>query len=93
MARSLSDIAFVTRRRRCGWMRDRRPGKTGGVFAGIHRGFFEPRTTRRLQIVRRSRTVNVGQAPKREMPLTWLTKAAGLREAPRTPHRMASRSI
>jgi len=48
---------------------------------------------RRLQIVRRSRTVNVGQAPKREMPLTWLTKAAGLREAPRTPHRMAARSI
>ena len=40
MARSLSDIAFVTRRRRCGWMRDRRPEKTGGVFAGIHRGFF-----------------------------------------------------
>ena len=45
------------------------------------------------RIVRRSRTVNVGQAPKREMPLTWLTKAAGLREAPRTPHRMAARSI
>jgi hypothetical protein len=32
-ARSLSDIAFVTRRRRCGQMRGRRPGKTGGVFA------------------------------------------------------------
>jgi hypothetical protein len=48
---------------------------------------------RRLQIVRRSRTVNVGQAPKREMPLTWLTKAAGLREAPRALHRMAARSI
>jgi len=35
-ARSLSDIVFVTRRRRCGRMRGRRPGKTGGVFAGIH---------------------------------------------------------
>ena len=35
-ARSLSDIAFVTRRRRRGQMRGRRPGKTGGVFAGIH---------------------------------------------------------
>jgi predicted RNA binding protein YcfA (HicA-like mRNA interferase family) len=34
-ARSLSDIAFVTRRRRCGQLRGRRPGKTGGVFAGI----------------------------------------------------------
>ena len=32
---SLSDIAFVTRRRRCGQMRGRRPGKTGFVFAGI----------------------------------------------------------
>jgi hypothetical protein len=34
--RSLSDIAFVTRRRRCGQMRGRRSGTTGGVFAGIH---------------------------------------------------------
>ena len=33
-------MAFVTRRRRCGQMRVRRPGKTGGVFAAIHRGFF-----------------------------------------------------
>jgi hypothetical protein len=39
-ARSLSDIAFVTRRKRCDQMRGHRPGKTGGVFAGIHRGFF-----------------------------------------------------
>jgi hypothetical protein len=29
-------LPFVTRRRRCGQMRGRRPGKTGGVFAGIH---------------------------------------------------------
>jgi hypothetical protein len=34
--RGLSDIAFVTRRKRRGQMRGRRPGKTGGVFAGIH---------------------------------------------------------
>ena len=34
-ARSLSDIAFVTRRRRRGQMRGRRPGKAGGVFTGI----------------------------------------------------------
>ena len=34
-ARSPSDIAFVKRRRRCGQMRGRRHGKTGGVFAGI----------------------------------------------------------
>ena len=27
-ARSLSDIAFVTRRKRCGQTQDRRPGKT-----------------------------------------------------------------
>jgi hypothetical protein len=41
LAQSLSDIAFVTRRkRRCDQMRGRRPGKTGGVFAGIHEGFF-----------------------------------------------------
>jgi len=33
-------LLFVTRRRRCGQMRGRRPGKTGGVFAGIHWGFF-----------------------------------------------------
>jgi len=33
-------LPFVTRRRRCGQMRGRRPGKTGGVFAGIHCGFF-----------------------------------------------------
>jgi hypothetical protein len=33
-------MAFVTRRRQCGQMRGRRPGKTGGVFALIHRGFF-----------------------------------------------------
>ena len=35
VSRSLSDIAFVTRRRRCGQMPGRRPGKTVGVFAGI----------------------------------------------------------
>jgi len=29
-------LPFVTRRRRCAQMRGRRPGKTGGVFAGIH---------------------------------------------------------
>jgi CBS domain-containing protein len=29
-------LPFVTRRRRCSQMRDRRPGRTGGVFAGIH---------------------------------------------------------
>ena len=34
--RSQSDIAFVTRRRRYDQMRGRRPGKTGGVFTGIH---------------------------------------------------------
>jgi len=39
-ARSLSDSAFVTRRRRCGQLWGRRPGKTGGVFGGIHWGFF-----------------------------------------------------
>jgi len=33
-------LPFVTRRRRCGQMRGRRPGKTGGVFAGIRWGFF-----------------------------------------------------
>jgi hypothetical protein len=33
-------LPFVTRRMRCGQMQGRRPGKTGGVFAGIHRGFF-----------------------------------------------------
>jgi hypothetical protein len=33
--RSLSDIAFVTRQRRCGQIRGRRLEKTGGVFAGI----------------------------------------------------------
>jgi hypothetical protein len=36
-------------------MRGRRPRKTGGVFAGIRRC---------LAIIRRSRTVNVGQAPR-----------------------------
>jgi len=36
ISRSLSDIAFVTRRRRCDQTRGRRTGKTGGVFAGIH---------------------------------------------------------
>jgi len=35
-----STLPFVTRRRRCGQMRGRRPGKTGGVFAGIRWGFF-----------------------------------------------------
>jgi len=40
VSRSLSNIAFVARRRRCGQIRGRRPGKTGGVFAGIHWGFF-----------------------------------------------------
>jgi len=44
-ARSLSDIAFVTRRRRCGQMRDRRPGKTGGVLLEHIEDFFGPRTT------------------------------------------------
>jgi hypothetical protein len=34
-------MAFVTRRRRRRQMRGRRPEKTGGVFAGIHRGFFQ----------------------------------------------------
>ena len=29
-------LPFVTRRRSFGQMRGRRPGKTGGVFAGIH---------------------------------------------------------
>jgi len=38
--RSLSDIAFVTRRRRYRQMQGRRPGKTGGVFTGIRWGFF-----------------------------------------------------
>jgi len=38
--RSLSDIAFVTRRRRCDQMRDLRQGKIWGLFAGIHRGLF-----------------------------------------------------
>ena len=46
-------------------MRGRRPGKTGGVFAGIHWGFFWPRTTQMSRIVHRSRKVNVGQAPTR----------------------------
>jgi len=39
-ARSLFDMAFVTRRRRCGQMQGRRLGKTAGVFAAIHWGFF-----------------------------------------------------
>jgi hypothetical protein len=33
--RSLSGIAFVTRRKRYDQMRDHRPRKTGNVFAGI----------------------------------------------------------
>jgi len=33
-------LPFVTRRRRCGQMQGRRPGKTGSVFAGIRWGFF-----------------------------------------------------
>jgi len=48
LARSLSDIAFVTRRRRCDQMRGRRPGKTEGVFAAILQyieDFFWLRTT------------------------------------------------
>jgi len=40
ITKSLSDMAFVTRRRRCGQMSGAKPGKTGGVFAGIRRGFF-----------------------------------------------------
>ena len=40
LARSLSDIAFVARRRRCDQMRGRRPRKTGGEFDEIHEGFF-----------------------------------------------------
>ena len=38
--RSLSDIVFVTRRRRRDQMRGRRPGKTGGVFAEYIEDFF-----------------------------------------------------
>jgi hypothetical protein len=34
-------LPFVTRRGRDRQMRDRRPRKTGGVFAGIRLGFFE----------------------------------------------------
>ena len=34
--RSLSDMTFVTRRRRCDQMQGRRPETTGGVFTGIH---------------------------------------------------------
>lgn len=34
--RSLFDMTFVTRRRRCGEMRGRRPGTTGGVVTGLH---------------------------------------------------------
>jgi len=33
-------LPFVTRQRRCGQMRGRRPGKTGGLFGGIRWGFF-----------------------------------------------------
>ena len=35
-SRSLSDIAVRDEVKGCGQMRGRRPGKTGGVFAGIH---------------------------------------------------------
>ena len=48
-------------------MRGRRPGKTGGVFAGIRNTLriFSGRERRRWsRIVHRSRKVNVGQAPK-----------------------------
>ena len=45
LPRSLSDIAFVTRRRRCDQMQGRRSGKTGGVFAEYIEDFFGPRTT------------------------------------------------
>jgi putative transposase len=34
--RSLSDMTFVARRRRCDQMQGRRPETTGGVFTGIH---------------------------------------------------------
>jgi uncharacterized glyoxalase superfamily protein PhnB len=34
--RAFPTLPFAMRRRRCGQMRGRRPGKTGGVFAGIH---------------------------------------------------------
>jgi len=46
-------------------MRGRRPGKTGGVISGIYTlRIFSGRERRRWsQIVRRSRRVNVGQAP------------------------------
>jgi hypothetical protein len=44
-ARSLSDIAFVTGRRRYDQLRGRRLGKTGGVFAEYAEDFFWPRTT------------------------------------------------
>ena len=36
LLRARPTLPFLTRRRRCGQMRGRRPGKTGGVFAGIH---------------------------------------------------------
>ena len=47
MARSLSDIAFVTRRRRCGWMRDRRPEKPEVYLLEYIEDFFGPRTTQK----------------------------------------------
>jgi len=47
-------------------MRDRRPEKTGGVFAAWNTlRIFSGRERRRwLRVVRRSRTVNVGQDPR-----------------------------
>ena len=38
-ARSLSDVAFVTRRKRHGRMQGRRPEKTGGVFTAWRQTF------------------------------------------------------
>ena len=61
-SRSLSDIAFVTRRKRCGQMRGRRPEKPEAIHWNTLR-IFQGRERRRWSwIIRRSRTVNVGQA-------------------------------
>ena len=65
--RSLSDIAFVTRRKRCGQMRGRRPmlNLVSRFTPHISRFLEAGRARRRWsQIFRRSRMVNVGQAPR-----------------------------
>ena len=49
-ARSLSDIACVTRRRRCGQMRDRRPNKIRDVFAEHIEDLFGLRTMQMLTV-------------------------------------------